>query len=122
MSYAALGKGGGGGGHHGGGGGGHHGGGFRRGGGGRGGGFGPGWWDGGYGPGLLVVQDDTNPCARPDLYPTPQAAIRACAAYQASQQLYGMGDMAQLTSDFKAGGWKWALGGAVVAAVLSKIF
>ena len=129
MSYALAGGGhGGGGGHHGGGGGGHHGGGGGHHGGGR--GFGPagfigpggGYWGGADwgGPGLIVVEPDTNPCARPDLYPTPLAAIQACAAYQAATQLRGMGDAASLYTDFKAGSWKWALGGAVAAYVLSK--
>jgi len=112
---------GGGGGHRGGGGGGgHRGGGFARGG--RGGFVGGGWWGGAdYGPGIVIVEPDANPCSRPDLYPTPIAAIHACAAYQASQQLVGMGDAAALYADFKAGSWKWALGGALAAVVLHKL-
>lgn len=126
MRYALSGGGhGGGGGHHGGGGGGgHHGGGFARGGrGGFVGGRGGGYWGGADwgGPGLIVVEPDVNPCSRPDLYPTPQAAIQACAAYQAATQLVGMGDASSLYADFKAGSWKWMLGGAVAALVLSKL-
>lgn len=116
----------GGGGGHGGGGGGHHGGGhggggfrrgggggFRRGGGGWWGGYGPGWWD--YPTDVIVTED--NPCTQPWRYTDP---ARACEAYQA-QQMSRIAGFGSVTDDFKAGGWKWFVGGVVAAVVVRGI-